>query len=122
MMYLGYAALGLVAGVLSGFVGVGGGIIIIPALVMLFGFDQLKAQGTSLAVLLPPIGILGFLQYMKNPAVKIDLWGVAVMALLLAIGAYFGAKWANTIVSPLIVRKVFACVMLASAVYLFFKK
>lgn len=122
MIYLGYAAIGIVAGILSGFVGVGGGIIIIPALILLFGFDQLKAQGMSLAVLLPPIGILGLLQYMKNPAVKIDLWGAAVMAILLMIGAYFGARWANTVISPLIVRKVFSIFMLASAIYLFFKK
>ncbi len=122
MVYLGYAALGLIAGVLSGFVGVGGGIIIIPALILLFGFDQLKAQGMSLAVLLPPIGILGLLQYLKNPAVKLDLWGAAVIAILLMIGAYFGARWANTVVSPLIVRKVFAVFLLASAFYLFFKK
>lgn len=122
MIYLGYAALGIVAGVLSGFVGVGGGIIIIPALIMLFGFDQLKAQGMSLAVLLPPIGILGLLQYMKNPAVKLDLWGALVIALMLMAGAYFGAKWANTVVSPLVVRKVFAAFMFASALYLFIKK
>jgi uncharacterized membrane protein YfcA len=122
MVYLGYALIGAAAGILAGFVGVGGGLIIIPALVLFLGFDQLKAQGTSLAVLLPPIGILGFMQYWKNPAVNIDLWGAGVMALMLMLGAYFGAKWANTVISPLVVRKIFAVIMLASAFYLFFKK
>ena len=122
MVYIGYALIGAAAGILAGFVGVGGGLIIIPALVLFLGFDQLKAQGTSLAVLLPPIGVLGFMQYWKNPAVNIDLWGAGVMALMLMFGAYFGAKWANTVISPLLVRKIFAVLMLASAVYLFFKK
>ena len=58
MEYLGYAAIGIAAGILGGFVGVGGGIIIIPLLILLFGYDQLKAQGTSLAILLPPIAVL----------------------------------------------------------------
>ena len=122
MIYLGYAVVGALAGILSGFVGVGGGIIIIPLLILLFGFDQLKAQGMSLAVLLPPIGILGLLQYMKNPSVSIDLLGAGVMAIMLMLGAYFGAKWANTSISPLVVRKVFSVFMFAAALYLFFKK
>ena len=121
MIYIGYAILGGLAGLLSGFVGVGGGLIIIPALVLLFGYDQLRAQGTSLAVLLPPIGILGFLQYWKNPAVQIDLWAAGTIAFTLMFGALYGAKWANQL-DPLITRKAFACIMAASAVYLFFKR
>ncbi|MBN2081508.1 sulfite exporter TauE/SafE family protein [bacterium] len=120
MEYLGFALIGAVAGILSGFVGVGGGLIIIPALVLFFGYDQLKAQGTSLAVLLPPIGILGFWQYWKNPEVEINLWGAGIVALMLMLGAYFGAKWAN-VIDPLLVRKCFAGLMMVSAVYLFFK-
>ena len=121
MIYIGFALVGLASGVLAGFVGVGGGLIIVPALVLLFGFDQLKAQGMSLAVLLPPIGILGFLQYWKNPDVTIDLWGAAAIALMLMIGAHFGGKWAN-MMDPTIVRKLFAVVMVVAAVYLFFKR
>ncbi len=120
MEYVGYALVGMVAGVLSGFVGVGGGLIIVPALVLIFSYDQLRAQGTSLAVLLPPIGVLGFLQYWKNPAVHIDLWAAGIIALMLMLGAHFGGKWANAL-DPMIVRKSFALIMAASAVYLFFK-
>ena len=120
LIYLAYAAVGLAAGVLSGFVGVGGGLIIVPALVLLFSYDQLRAQGTSLGVLLPPIGILGFLLYWKNPEVHIDLWAAGIIALMLMIGAHFGGKWANQI-DPNLVRKTFAMFMAAAAVYLFFK-
>lgn len=122
MVYVGYAIVGLAAGVLAGFVGVGGGLIVVPALVLLFSYDQLRAQGTSLAILLPPIGILGFLQYWQNPSVKIDLWAAGVMALMLMLGAHFGARWANFVVEPMVVRRVFALFMIAAAVYLFFKR
>jgi uncharacterized membrane protein YfcA len=122
MVYVGYAMVGLAAGILAGFVGVGGGLIVVPALVLLFSYDQLRAQGTSLAILLPPIGILGFLQYWQNPSVKIDLWAAGVMALMLMIGAHFGGRWANFVVEPMVVRRVFALFMIAAAVYLFFKR
>lgn len=120
-IYIGYALVGLAAGILGGFVGLGGGIVIIPALVFLFGFDQLKAQGTSLAILLPPIGILGFLQYWNNPKVQIDLWAAAAIAAAFVIGGYYGGKWANAIDTN-IVRKAFAVLLLLSAIQMFFKK
>jgi uncharacterized membrane protein YfcA len=120
MEYVGYALVGIFAGVLAGFVGVGGGLIIVPALVLLFSYSQHQAQGTSLAVLLPPIGILGFLQYWKNPAVDINLWAAGIIALMLMIGAHFGGMWANMLNAEL-VRKCFAVLMAISAVYLFFK-
>jgi uncharacterized protein len=120
-IYIGYVLVGLVAGALGGFVGLGGGIVIIPALVYLFGFDQLKAQGTSLAILLPPIGILGFLQYWNNPKVQIDLWAAGAIAAAFIIGGYFGGKWAN-VIDPNIVRKAFAAILLISAIQMFLKK
>ncbi|MCH7471507.1 sulfite exporter TauE/SafE family protein [bacterium] len=120
MIYLGYALIGLAAGVLGGFVGVGGGIIIVPALLLLFGYDQLKAQGTSLAFMLPPIGILGFLQYWRNPAVQIDFWAVAAIGGTFIVGGYFGGRWANAL-DPVLMRKSFAVFLLVTAVYLFFK-
>jgi uncharacterized membrane protein YfcA len=120
MEYVGYALVGIAAGILAGFVGVGGGLIIVPALVLLFHYGQHEAQGTSLAVLLPPIGILGFLQYWRNPDVQINLWAAAIIAAMLMIGANFGGIWANRI-DEAIVRKCFAVLMAASAVYLFFK-
>ena len=61
-----YLIIGIVAGILSGLFGIGGGTIIIPALVFLAGYSQLKAQGTSLIAMLPPVGILAFLEYYKR--------------------------------------------------------
>lgn len=61
-----YVALGVVAGVLSGLIGVGGGVIIVPALVLMFGLSQPEAQGTTLALLVPPIGILAAWTYYKQ--------------------------------------------------------
>jgi uncharacterized protein len=113
LTYLGLAAVGLSAGILGGFVGLGGGVIIIPALIYLFGYDQLKAQGTSLAILLPPIGILAFLQYWNNPQVHIDLWAAGVIAGAFVIGGYFGGKWAN-IIDPNIVKIAFSVLLLIS--------
>lgn len=121
LIYIGFALVGLAAGVLAGFVGVGGGLIIIPALVLLFAYDQLQAQALSLAILLPPIGILGFLQYYRNPAVNIDIWAAAIVALALMVGAHFGGKWANQL-DPTIMRKAFAVFMGLTAVYMFFKR
>jgi uncharacterized membrane protein YfcA len=120
MEYLGYAAIGIAAGLLGGFVGVGGGILIIPLLIYFYGYDQLKAQGTSLAILLPPIGILGFLQYWRNPNVQIDLVAAGLIALAFMIGAHFGGKWANML-DPHFMRKAFAVFLACNAVYLFFK-
>ena len=82
--------IGLVAGALSGFVGVGGGIIIVPALVYLLGLSQFEAQGTSLLLMLPPIGILAAMNYYQSGAVN---WKYAsVIALTFVVGGYFGSK------------------------------
>lgn len=121
MEYLIYALIGSAAGLLAGFVGVGGGLIIIPALVLFLGYDQLKAQAMSLAVLLPPIGILGFMQYWKNPSVTINLWGAAIIALTLMVCAHFGARWANSM-DVTIMRKCFSVFMVICGVYMFFKR
>lgn len=66
-----YIIIGIAAGTLSGLFGIGGGIIIIPALMFLQGFSQLKAQGTSLVAMLPPVGILAFIEYYKK---VIQMW------------------------------------------------
>ena len=125
MEYLTFALVGLAAGLLSGFVGVGGGLIIVPAMVLILGYSQLRAQGTSLAILLPPTGIFAFLRYWNNPEIRaeggINLWAAGLMALCLLIAADFGAKLANQL-DPVLVRRIFAAVMIASAIYLFFKK
>lgn len=85
-------AIGLTAGALSGFVGIGGGVIMVPALIYFLGLNQLQAQGTSLAVMLPPIGILAFMSYHK--AGHIDVRNAAVIAGMFIIGGYFGSKFA----------------------------
>jgi len=67
----GYLLLGLAAGILSGFIGIGGGVLIVPALVFIFGFSQQQAQGTTLAMLVPPVGILAAWTYYKHGFVDI---------------------------------------------------
>lgn len=89
---------GLVAGVAAGFFGIGGGLVIVPALVYLAGFDQHTATGTSLAILLPPLGIGAVLEYNKGG--RVDWQAALVIGLLLALGAWLGAKYANQLSGP----------------------
>lgn len=84
--------LGLVAGVFSGLVGVGGGVIIVPALVYLFGLTQQTAQGTTLALLVPPIGLLAAYTYYKQGFV--DLRIAVIIAIGFIIGGFLGSKFA----------------------------
>lgn len=85
-------AIGLVAGILSGFVGVGGGVVIIPALIYFLGLNQLEAQGTSLAVMLPPIGILAVMNYHKTGNINMT-YGI-IIALTFIVGGWVGSKMA----------------------------
>ena len=82
---------GLAAGILSGLVGVGGGIIIVPALVFFLGFSQHEAQGTSLGLLLLPVGILAVMNYYKQG--HIDVRIVLIMSAAFVAGGFFGSKW-----------------------------
>src|SRR3979409_439424 len=103
MVWFLVAVLGLVAGVVSGLLGVGGAVVIIPGLVLIAKLPQHTAHGTSLAALLLPVGLLGVLQYAKRDQVH---WGyAAVVAVGLLIGAYFGARLAGSI-SDLTLRKM----------------
>ena len=85
--------IGLVAGITSGLFGIGGGVVIIPALMYLVGFDQLKAQGTSIIALLPPVGMLAFIEYSKKG--NTDLYAGIIICIAMLIGAKFGAQIAN---------------------------
>ena len=85
--------IGLAAGTLSGFIGIGGGIIIVPALIFLLKLSPLEAQGTSLALMLPPIGILAFMHYYKQGHVNVNY--ALIIATTFIIGGFFGAKVAN---------------------------
>lgn len=108
---------GLAAGMLSGLVGVGGGIIIVPCLVFFLGFSQKMAQGTSLGILLLPIGLLGALQFYKQG--YIDIKVVAIISVAFIFGSYFGSKIALKL-SQDNVKKIFALVMLLVAVKMLF--
>lgn len=111
---------GFTAGVLSSMVGIGGGIVIVPALVFIFGLSQKVAQGTSLAMLLPPIGILGVLAYHKSGNIRWDYALVLILAFV--VGSFFGGKWVQDL-NTITVKRVFAIFMIIVAVkYLFFDK
>lgn len=108
---------GIAAGMLSGLVGIGGGIIIVPALVYFLAFSQKMAQGTSLGILLLPIGILGVLQYYKEG--YIDLKVVLIISLAFLVGSYFGSKIALRMPNEL-VKKIFAIFMILIAIKILF--
>ena len=114
-----YIIIGIIAGVLSGLFGIGGGIIIVPALMTFAGFDQLKAQGTSLAILLPPVGIMAFIQYYKGG--HVDVKAGILMIIFLVIGSYFGAKFAPMLPIP-VLKKSFGVLMLFIAIKMIFYK
>jgi len=101
--------LGLFAGTLSGLVGIGGAVVVVPGLIFLFGLAQLQAQGTALAMLLPPIGLLAFLVYYRQGAA--DLGIAALLCLGFFAGGFFGSKIAVSL-SPMILRRVFGTVLL----------
>ena len=87
-----YVIVGVLAGVLSGLIGIGGGIIIVPLLVLIFGFSQHQAQGTTLALMVPPIGILAALTYYRQGYV--DLKIAALIAVGFLVGGLLGARFA----------------------------
>ncbi len=108
---------GLAAGTLAGLVGVGGGVIIIPALIYILGFTQKEAQGTSLGILLLPVGILAALNYYKQG--YIDVKVVLIISLAFIVGGFFGSKLALSI-SQDILRKVFGTLLLVLAIKILF--
>jgi uncharacterized membrane protein YfcA len=104
--------IGLAAGTLSGLVGVGGGIIIVPALVFFLGLSQQAAQGTSLGLLLLPAGILAVINYYNKGF--IDFRVVGIMCVAFVFGGWLGSKLALSL-SQDVVRKVFAVVLFYTA-------
>ena len=104
-----YLLLGLVAGIFSGLIGIGGGIIIVPALVFLFGLSQHQAQGTTLALLVPPIGLLAAWTYYKEGYV--DLRIASLICLGFFLGGLLGAKLATGLSSP-VLEKLFGIALL----------
>ena len=111
--------IGILAGLLSGVVGVGGGLIMIPLLIILLDLSQHEAQGTSLAVMLPPIGILAAINYHKAGFVR---WEYSmIIAITFIIGGYFGSRYA-VVLKPEILKRVFGMVMLIGALKMIFSK
>jgi uncharacterized protein len=110
---------GLMAGILSGFVGIGGGLIMVPALIWLLGYSQHQAQGTSLGVLILPVVFLAVRNYYK--AGMIDIKVVAIIAAAFVVGGYFGSKWALALPAET-VKRIFGVVMLVAAIKLIFGK
>ena len=108
---------GIAAGMLSGLVGVGGGIVIVPSLVYFIGFSQKTAQGTSLGLILLPVGILGVLQYYKQG--HVDLRVVAILAVGFLLGSYYGSRIALSLPQETI-KKIFAILMILIAIKMLF--
>jgi hypothetical protein len=111
--------IGLMAGVFGGLFGVGGAVIMIPALVYFLGVDQHMAQGTSLAVLLPPIGIFAAYNYYKEG--QVNIWFAVIIAISFMIGGYFGSKIALSLPEQLM-KKIFAVFLILIALKLIFTK
>jgi uncharacterized membrane protein YfcA len=111
------AAIGGVAGILSGLLGLGGAIVIIPAMVMLLGFSQQMAQGTTLFMMVLPIGALAAYQYYQKGFV--DVKTALIMAVFFFVGGYFGARFATDIPQD-ILKKVFGILLLLLSIRILF--
>ncbi|MDR3751151.1 MAG: sulfite exporter TauE/SafE family protein [Terracidiphilus sp.] len=110
---------GLVVGLFSGVVGIGGGILFVPALVWLTGMDQHKAQGTSLGALLAPVGLFAFMEYYREG--NADLRIAALLGAGFLVGGYFGAVGAQHI-PDVWLRRIFALTLIAVGGRMFFSR
>ena len=114
-----FLSIGLGAGVLSGLLGIGGGILVIPALIFWGGMGQKTAQGTSLLMMLPPIGLFAAWEYFKRGEAQV--WPAAWLCAGFLLGGFLGARW--TLGLPeLLLRRAFAVLLIAAAVNLLLKK
>ena len=110
--------IGLLAGFLSGILGIGGGIVMVP-LLLVIGFTQHQAQGISLAAMLPPVTLLAVLQYSKEGYVD---WKIAlVISATFIIGGFFGSKLA-VVISEQLLKRIFGVLMLIIALKMIFSK
>lgn len=119
MIILLYIVLGLIAGTLSGMFGIGGGVILIPGLVFLAGLTQHEAQGTTLAIMLLPIGILAVIRYCQTGHVRFSI--AAFICLGFVIGGLIGANIAVGIPN-LVLRRAFGVFLMIVAAYTIFAK
>ena len=118
-MLLTLIVIGIITGIMAGMLGIGGAIIMIPALVYFMGFSQQMAQGTSLAVMLPPIGIIAAYNYYKAGQVEIKF--AIILAVCFLVGSYFGSKLALSLPQP-ILKKVFGVLLLFVAARMLLSK
>src|SRR3978361_1034818 len=105
--------IGLFAGMLSGLIGVGGGVIVVPALVIFLGFNQYEAQGTSLGLLLLPIGILSVMNYYNKGF--IDVKYVVLMAIGFVVGGWLGSKL-SLVIPEITLKRIFAIILFYTAI------
>ena len=112
-----YTFLGLLAGILSGLIGIVGGVIIVPSLIFMFGFSQQEAQGTTLGLLVPPIGILAAWTYYQQGYVNLKAAGLICLGFVL--GSLLGAKIAVVLPSK-VLEKVFGVALLSIALKMIF--
>lgn len=117
MSWLIFAAIGILGGLVAGLFGVGGGIVIVPALIYWAGFSQHRATGTSIAVLLPPIGLAAALEYYRHG--NVDVRAAIILATTVFLGAWVGAYAANQIQGPYL-RLSFGVFVCALGVYLIY--
>lgn len=118
-MLLILIVIGIITGFMAGMLGIGGAIIMIPALVIFIGFSQQMAQGTSLAVMLPPVGIIAAFNYYKAGAVNIKF--ALILAICFLVGSYFGSKLALNMPQPLL-KKIFGVLLLLVAAKMLLSK
>lgn len=118
-MLLMLIAIGIVTGFMAGLLGIGGAIIMTPALVFLIGFSQTNAQGTSLAVMLPPIGIIAAYNYYKAGHVNIKF--AIILAVCFLVGSWFGSKIAVDIPQQTL-KKIFGILLLLVSIKMLFSK
>jgi len=114
-----YIFLGLLAGILSGLIGIGGGIIIVPALVFIFGMTQQQAQGTTLALMIPPVGLLAAWSYYTKGYVDFKIASLIIIGFF--VGGLVGGKIAVGL-SSTILQKVFALALFLISIKMFFGK
>ena len=111
--------IGLIAGTLGKMVGLGGGLIIVPAMIYFMGADQKTAQGTSIAIMLPPIGLFAAINYYKAGYINVKY--AAIIAVTFLLGGYIGSKLAIALPEA-IVKKIFAALMIITAIKMIFTK
>ena len=111
--------IGIFAGMLSGFIGVGGGLIVVPCLVYFLGMSQHSAQGTSLAMMLPPIGVMAVYNYYK--AGEVDFKVAAILCISFIAGSFFGSKIALSL-SPALIKKAFGILIILLGIKMVFWK